>query len=74
MKDLGMITENPMTGESIKPRRRRLIKLFRYPKGDKLEEYISKNILTPEMIKKAVKILMKHKIKPDKDGLITITI
>ena len=28
--------------------------------------------ITPEMIKKAVKRLMKHKIKPDSDGLITI--
>ena len=31
-----------------------------------------KDELTPEMIKKAVKRLMKHKIKPDSDGLITI--
>jgi hypothetical protein len=33
---------------------------------------IMKEKLTPETIKKAVKILMKHKIKPDEDGLITI--
>lgn len=33
-----------------------------------------KDKLTPEIIKKAVKRLMKHKIKPDGDGLITIQV
>ena len=31
-----------------------------------------KDKLTPKMIRKAVKILEKHKLKPDKDGLIEV--
>jgi len=42
MKDLGMITKNPITGENIKPIRRRIMKLFKYPKGEKLKEYLAK--------------------------------
>ena len=40
MKDLGMITKNPITGENIKPIRRKIIKLFKYPKGDKLKRHL----------------------------------
>ena len=40
MKDLGMITENPMTGRPIKPVRRRIIKLYRYPKGNSLKQHL----------------------------------
>jgi len=40
MKDLGMITKNPITGEDIKPVRRKRIKLFSYPKGDNLKQYL----------------------------------
>ncbi len=41
MKDLGWITENPITGELINPIRRIIIKLKKYPKGKKSKGYIN---------------------------------